>query len=57
MFYAEEMFIKIDSQNVFLIAMEKEKIFLDWRFNPPVLGYEIISPAKIQAHFTIIAGI
>lgn len=44
MFYAEEMFIKIDSPNVFLIAMKKEKIFLDWRFNPPVLGYEIISP-------------
>lgn len=44
MFYTEEMFIKIDSENVFLIATKGIKIFLDWRFNPPVLGYEIISP-------------
>lgn len=44
MFYAEKMLIKIDSEDVFLIAMKKEKIFLDWRFNLPVLGYEIISP-------------
>lgn len=27
MFYAEEMFIKIDSENAFLIAMKKKKIF------------------------------
>lgn len=25
MFYAKEMFIKIDSENVFLIAMKKKK--------------------------------
>lgn len=56
MFYAEEMFIKIDSKNVFLIAMKKKKyIFGD--LTCLYWAMKLFHQAKIQAHFTIIADI
>lgn len=57
MFYAQEMFIKIDSENVFLIAMKKKKYF--WIGDLTHLCWDMKSfhQAKIQARFTIVAGI
>lgn len=57
MFYAEEMFIKIDSENAFLIAMKKKKYFCIGDLTRLYWDLKSFHQAKIQTHFTILAGI
>lgn len=56
MSYAEEMFIKIDSENTFLTAMKK-KIFCIGDLTCLYWDLKSFHQAKIQTHFTIVAGI